>query len=137
MIQSADGMIATALNALSLRQRLVANNIANIDTPGFKASDVDFEAQLRSAIRTKIDQVGSGLTRTRPRHLDVNGGVGASLAPRVVTDNGGSMRVDRNNVDIDQQMIKLSESAITYSALAQLAASRYSLLESIVTDGRR
>ncbi len=137
MIQSADGMIATALNALSLRQRLIANNIANIDTPGFKASDVDFEAQLRSAIRTRLDQGGSGLTRTRPRHLDVNGGVGASLDPRVVADNGGSMRVDRNNVDIDQQMIKLSESAITYSALAQLAASRYSLLESIVTDGRR
>ncbi len=125
------------MNALSLRQRLVANNLANIDTPGFKASDVDFEGQLRSAIRARLDHGGSGLTRTRPRHLDENGGIGGGLGFRVVVDNDGSLREDKNNVDIDQQMIKLSESAITYSALAQLAASRYSLMESIVTDGRR
>jgi flagellar basal-body rod protein FlgB len=126
-----DQLIARALSGLAARQQVVANNVANVDTPGFKGSQVEFESALRSAMGR-----GDGLEMTKVDHT-----VGADEDPRaflrVSTDSGLSRRADGNSVDIDQQMEQLAEANITYNGLAQVMSGRLQLLRSVINDGRR
>ena len=128
-----DRVIHAALNGLSARQRVAADNIANVDTPGFAASRVEFEQVLRSAVgqgdESGLLPIGDGPTATASRDPLVG-------QPQVVAAEG-VRRHDGNNVDIDQEMVRLADTNITYNALAQLTAGRLQLLRTIVNDGRR
>ncbi len=130
-------VLQAALSGLAARQRAISDNVANIDTPGFKASRVEFEEALKSAM---------GREDGRPRVLMLtkveNGlpsapGDPADLKAQAFISNDTSRRLYGNNVDIDQEMVKLAETNLTYNALAQLTNSRLSLLRTIVNDGRR
>ena len=114
---SIDQVMGRALNGLALRQRVIANNVANVDTPGFKSSEVRFEQLLAQAAQR-------GLPGNAPE-------------AEVVTNTDTSLRDDGNNVDIEQQMLHLSETAITYIALSRLETSRLSLLKTVATEGKR
>lgn len=127
-----DGAIRAALNGLAARQRVAADNIANVDTPGFAAARVEFEAQLKAALgkadgngRSPIDELLGGRPADPSR-----------VEPQVVTTRG-TRRGDGNNVDVDQEMVQLAATNITYNALAQLTASRFQMLRNVVSDGRR
>ena len=100
----------TALNLQAHRQQLIASNIANADTPHYKARDLDFKASLQGAL-------GGGslnLLRTDARHLPVaNGGpAGARLAYRTETQSS----VDGNTVDMDVERAAFAENAVQYEA---------------------
>ncbi len=128
-----DRVLQAALTGLASRQRVIADNVANVDTPGFKASAVQFEALLRKA-------AGGGDSF---RLLSVPGAVDAppadprTVAPQVVTLADTSLRADGNNVDLDQQMVQLAETNITYNAVAQLTGARLQLLRTVINEGRR
>jgi flagellar basal-body rod protein FlgB len=128
---SSDRLIHAALTGLSARQRVIADNVANVDTPGFKASRVEFEAALKRAqgadesIRL-LGYRGSGQYQADP----------GSLAPTVVTDMS-TRREDGNNVDVDQQMLEMAETNITYNALANLTTARFGILRTVINEGRR
>ncbi len=111
---SPDALLRSALNALALRQRTLADNIANADTPGFKSSDVRFEQLLSRAMRGQTKAVSPA--RTNVQHL--GGSARGPVEGEVVTSQNTTLRNDGNNVDIDQQMVRLAETAITYSARA-------------------
>lgn len=132
-----DQLLRTALSGLAARQRVISDNVANVDTPGFKASRVHFEQALQSAMSRDDD---------RPRVLmlaNVNGSVAQpddpelAVKPRIVASLDTSHRADGNNVDIDREMVELAETNLTYNALAQIASSRLQLLRSVINDGRR
>lgn len=112
---SPDGALRSALDALTLRQRVIAANIANADTPGFKASEVRFEDLLVQALR-------QGRT---------------DVQPEIATRADTSLRADGNNVDVEEQMLALSETALTFTALSRLAGARLALLRSAISEGRR
>jgi flagellar basal-body rod protein FlgB len=118
-----DRLIQTALGALSLRQRVITDNVANASTPGFKASAVEFERALQRALTQR----------------DAGADVGSAdaVTPKVVTDMLTTRGVDGNNVDIDQQMVDLAQTNITYNALAQLEAARLRVLRSVISEGPR
>ena len=81
---------------------------------------------------------GLGLTRSSGNHLALSGGAtndGASA--EVVTDTSTTLRADGNNVDIEQQMLHLSETVINYQALARLASQRLAFMRTAVNEGRR
>ena len=125
-------VLRRALDGLALRQQVISNNIANLDTPGFKASEVVFESVLREQLeRTRPE--GFRLVTTHPRHLEGSGG--QTGQPVVVTVNGAA-RPDGNTVDIDREMARLAETQIAYGAATRLVSAKLSLLRSIVTDGR-
>ncbi len=125
----------TALDGLSLRQQVTGNNIANIDTPGFKSAEVDFETQLRRAM---AQSSALALATTNPAHLTATGGLAGSIdGPVVSTSNNLSMRNDGNNVDIDREMARLAETSIMYDALAQQMSAKLALLKTIISEGRR
>ena len=110
-----DNALRYALNGLLTRQQVTAGNVANVDTPGFKASDVNFEANLRRAL-SRTASAGD-LERTDHLHLSASGRADAIGNPvEVVTNEETTMRNDGNNVDIDREMVKLAETTIQYSA---------------------
>lgn len=90
--------ISRALDASALRQNVIANNIANVDTPNYKRSEVRFEQFLQQ----ELDAYKTSFTgrRTDPRHLFI-GRSGQPVLPQIHVDQRTSMNNNNNNVDID------------------------------------
>ncbi len=139
-----DKALTVALNGLASRHRAISNNLANVDTPGFKASEVRFEEQLQNAIARDQQQSSTQPllmpASNDPRHFVIEGSEAAnveSVQPMVVRQNGQAVRVDGNNVDIDKEMVELAEATIAYNSLVQLVAARLSMARYAVNEGRR
>lgn len=126
--------VSAALDGLSLRQRVTSNNIANIDTPNFKAQYVTFEEQLQRALKNNDAEAGLPLKTTEAGHIKFQARPGSNLIE--VGRNASDLRNDGNNVDIDLEMTTLAETTMRYQALAQLTASKFGLLKNIVRGGR-
>ena len=122
--------LSAALDGLSLRQRITSDNIANVDTPGYKAQFVKFEEQLQMAINNEPDGLGLPLTTTNSGHLPFNAVPATNLIE--VGQNENDLRNDANNVDIDLEMTTLAETTLRYQSLAQLATNKLSFLRNIV-----
>jgi flagellar basal-body rod protein FlgB len=116
----ADAYLRAAMSGLAARQRTIANNVANVDTPGFKASEVRFENVLNSAI-----------TRARPGAPPNQTNLDAA-ARRTSLVNGTTSRADGNNIDIDREMEMLSEANLNYSALTQAMSTRLGILRAVI-----
>ncbi|GII05972.1 flagellar basal body rod protein FlgB [Planobispora takensis] len=106
--------VRVALKGLSQRQRVIADNIANIETPGFLAGRVQFEDALRTA-------VSSG---SSPQ--DVAPSVGRSLEP--TRENG-------NNVNLDHETLSHMDTVLRYQTMLKALDSKYSLLRSVIKGG--
>jgi len=119
------------LDAAALRQQAIANNIANVNTPGYKKQDVAFEDEFKRAVDNKYN---ARLRQTHPRHLP--GAASASVDIKLNTLNSTSMRYDGNNVDVDEEMSKLAENSIRFNAMAQLLGGRFNSLRMVI-EGRR
>jgi flagellar basal-body rod protein FlgB len=123
------------LNGLARRQRAIANNIANVDTPGFKASEVRFEDQLAAALQRRDSDLP--LQRTAAGHLTTEAASVADVQPVEQTVDSLTYRNDGNNVDIDAQMSALAETQLLFAAVSQATGRRIGHLRSIITEGRR
>ncbi len=111
-----------ALGAAGKRQEVLANNLANVNTPGYKRLDVEFDGMLAKA----VDAARAG-DRSQ---LD-------ALRPGVSTDDQVAVRADGNSVDVDQEMAFLAENNIRYNALVQLTQKKIEGLKYVISDGRR
>ncbi|MCW2921949.1 MAG: flagellar basal-body rod protein FlgB [Thermoleophilia bacterium] len=111
-----------ALGAAGKRQEVLANNLANVNTPGYKRLDVEFDGMLAKA----VDAARAGDSRS----LD-------ELRPGVNTDDSVAVRADGNSVDVDQEMAFLAENNIRYNALVQLSQKKLETLKYVISDGRR
>ncbi len=135
MIQSITGsaqayVLEKALSASSLRQKTISNNIANVNTPKFKRSEVLFEDILQQKMSgsQQLD-----LAKTNEKHISTQS---QALAPtmRMVADN--SFRTDGNNVDIDIEMANMAKNSIYYDSLAQQLSRYFTTLKSVIKEGR-
>jgi flagellar basal-body rod protein FlgB len=115
-----DAYLQAAMSGLAARQRTIANNVANVDTPGFKASEVRFEDVLETATR-----------RAKPGASLDQGALDAAARASTPLD-ATSVRADGNNVDIDQQMELLGETNLNYSALTQVMSTRLGILRGVI-----
>ena len=127
-------ILSYALDGLSVRQKAIANNVANVDTPGYKAERVQFEDQLQAAIRNGGSEGGLPLQTTNARHL----GHTAPFEPKgiTITQQNNSMRNDGNSVDIDLEMTQLAETTVRFQALSQLTGMKISLLKNVIRESR-
>jgi flagellar basal-body rod protein FlgB len=107
------------LAGLGRRQGAIANNIANIDTPGFQRQDVTFETELQRAFGRQSGQ----LATTDSRHIATPNARSGQLGidPQQLLT---SSRLDANTVDIDQQMILLAETQMQYQAASQILSRK-------------
>ncbi|MFK5882429.1 MAG: flagellar basal body rod protein FlgB [Sulfurospirillum sp.] len=118
-ISRAHSLLADGLNARSLRQELIASNIANIDTPNYKARDIDFETQLANKAK-EVFQANSSkklrMAETNSAHLSGFSDISDEKATIYLRD-GQTQRNDGNTVDLDIETTELSKNAVMYSAL--------------------
>jgi len=106
-----DAALQQGMAGAGLRQQLLANNLANVNTAGFKRSDVDFQSTLASALSSgRPDSAVGSLT----------------FQPQV--DNVTSMRADGNNVSADQELSEMTANAVQYEALAAVQKARFGWL---------
>ncbi|GGC92335.1 flagellar basal body rod protein FlgB [Undibacterium terreum] len=107
----------TALSIRGERQQLIASNIANADTPNYKAKDIDFTSALNNALgrsnASNGSQVPEALTKTSPQHLDIKGSAAAGLPLYRGTVQGA---VDGNTVDMDVEQNQFTDNALRYEA---------------------
>ncbi|KON80262.1 flagellar basal body rod protein FlgB [Azoarcus sp. PA01] len=102
----------TALNVQARRQQLLASNIANADTPNYKARDVDFAAALKGAIGARSGPLA--LSGTSARHLSAE--QGTLLEPHVGYRSEFQASVDGNTVNMDVERAAFAENSLQYEA---------------------
>jgi len=119
--------LTAALDTAALRQRTIAHNIANLNTPGFKRYQVSFPQALQKA-------QGLPLRRTDLRHLPAAAAAGQPLVTR---DESTGMRADGNNVDIDREMVELAQNGLDYQFAARQVSGRLAMLSYVINEGRR
>ncbi len=142
-----------ALELRSKRNALLASNIANVDTPGYKARDLDFRKLMKGYMKDlEVEaraQKGHGIesapvialdqkepaellpSATNPRHLTRL----PETEPRGLMVS--SERGVPNNVDLDEQMSRLSENNLQYQAAIQMLVKKFEMLREAVTEGGR
>lgn len=133
-----DQTLATATRALNLRARrheLIISNLANADTPGYKAFDLEMKAAIAA-------QAGEGptahLAQTHPVHIPVGPSRNDHLRPYLVRSaDPNNMRGDGNTVNMEREMANLAENQLMYKASAQIVAKKFQSLKSVIQGGRR
>ncbi len=110
MIESVAANLESYLTLLSVRQKLVASNIANADTPGYRTKDVSFDSELRAAA--------------------------GELGPQVFEPTGLYMKNDGNNVSIDRESRLLAENALRFNVAANLIRSELRQVRAAIDEGR-
>ncbi|ASS77210.1 flagellar basal body rod protein FlgB [Tumebacillus algifaecis] len=130
---SAITLLERSLDAASLRQKVISNNLANINTPNFKRSDVSFEHTLQQVLQGKV----LGGRRTDERHMQIGTSSFSEVQPKTVTDTSTTMRLDGNNVDIDVEMTNLAENQILFNAVTQRINGKFATLKYAISEGKR
>lgn len=115
--------LSKSLDAASLRQRTIANNIANVQTPGYKRKYVQFEEQLKAAINSgSKHKVRETLSR---------------LTPSEQLDTASPCKPDGNNVNIDAEIADLAKVSLKYRAASVLLEGKIAMLRAAITEGKR
>jgi len=102
------------MDLLSARQKLVAANIANADTPGYKTRDLDFQSEFQRAALPGTD----------------------AAPPSAVEVPGLKVKNDGNNVSVDREARLLAENALRFHMASELMRSELRMLHSAVTEGK-
>lgn len=107
-------LIERALDIRAFYHRVIAGNLANVDTPNYKEKDIDFKAELEKRM----------------------GGAG-NIEVREKTDFDGLAAIDGNTVNIENQLVKLTENQMMFHSLIQVATKKISLMRYLISEGRR
>ena len=121
------------LSAANLRHEVIADNLANINTPNFKRSEVVFEELLAKELYGDDDKGKLQLVRTHDKHLPFKKFERAQAY--VERDDTTSMRVDNNNVDVDMEMASLAKNQLYYNALARQLSGHIGRIRSVMQGG--
>ncbi len=118
-------LLTKAADASWKRESVITNNIANVDTPGYKRKDLDFEGVLTEELgRCKHSSLDSKVSE-----LDLS-----RLNPNVYTDSSNySYREDGNNVDIDTENVELASEQIKYEGLTSSINSQFERMKSVIS----
>jgi len=114
------GVHQAALSARGQRSTVLASNIANADTPGFQARDLDFKAALSQALGAEASSTGGawsrGMLRTSARHLSAGESAGGGATGALVYRTVSQASIDNNTVDINVERAQIADNAMRYEA---------------------
>ena len=116
-----------------MRQEVIASNIANAETPGYKAKRLDFEEALARAL-----DVDGELTMkvNDQKHFNVGGGGFKNLKPDVYEDPNGIVSENGNTVDVQDEMIRQADNQLMYDTLVQLMNKKLGIKKYIINSER-
>jgi flagellar basal-body rod protein FlgB len=131
-------LVQRSLDSAALSHKVIADNIANVDTPGFKRSEVQFSEKLKQAFEARSQEPQHlAALRTQAGHLDFEPAADVdSVQPEISTDRSTSLRNDGNNVDIDREISLLAQNTVWYNTLAQISQQQFSALRSAIREGK-
>lgn len=127
-------LLGLAMDRSAVKHSVISNNIANVNTPGYKRKTVSFQKELETLLE-KREQ--GEIKQANKKHLPLNFGLDSAPAVIVSEEGNTSLRNDGNNVDIDMELAELAENNIYFNSLAQLLTSQLALLRNSVSEGRR
>lgn len=107
-------LIEKALSLRSLYHRLISGNIANANTPGYRAKTIDFQSEMKRNVK-RLEDV---------RILEAEGA-------------GGLSQPDGNTVEMEREVANLLENSLMYNAIVQILVKKFSLMKYIINEGRR
>ncbi|MDN3513482.1 MAG: flagellar basal body rod protein FlgB [Candidatus Brocadia sp.] len=114
-------LLEKMLDVSALKHKVIANNIANINTPGYKKMEVSFAGQLEKTIKdTSVNKIDK-------------------MQPKIVISKDGTdgaVRNDGNNVDMDKEVASLMKNTLSYNIYTQLLAKKMELLKSAIENSR-
>jgi len=123
-------------SALAKRFEAVANNIANVNTPGYKRQEVTFEEDLRSAIGTRKTSNKLEMETTEKNHFGNSGNNSLeNFQVNESTVEDSSYRLDGNNVDPEIEMAKLAETRMAYQGIMKIMARRVEMIRTAMNGG--
>lgn len=122
-------VLQAGLTGLSHRQRALAENVANADTPNYKRFEVSYEAQLQAAVEGSH---AGDLAVTHPGHMALGPQSVGGFQPELRRVEDSTLRNDGNNVDIDVEMTRLAQTSMTYSAVADLMKRKMQGLKDVI-----
>lgn len=123
-------VLEQGLDTAALRQQVISNNIANVNTPGFKRSYVTFETELREVLSREKGKLEA--RRTHPKHIHFGRMDLSKTGGQVVIEDYTLYRNDENNVDVDAEMTDLAKNTIMYEALATRIGGKFKLLKRVI-----
>ena len=127
------GMLKNAMDGSGSAHSVSANNIANVNTPNFRRADVSFKEALAATEATPGDPDDLPLITASDRHITDGGPQDAQpFAISTTVDDSTQMRVDGSNVDVDQEMAKLSLNSAYAQTMGQLLQNQYSRLRQAI-----
>ena len=133
MFENYVGLTGKVLDLRLQRQNLVASNIANINTPGYKEKSLEFEGELQKALG--LDAKGN-MTKTSKMHIPTafdagtfNGKFLSNFEPRVVHGE--------NAVDMDKEMVTMAKNTLQYNALTQVISKSFEGMNKVIQSGAR
>jgi flagellar basal-body rod protein FlgB len=109
------GFLERALNIRGFYHKVLASNIANVETPGYKERDIDFVAELERSVKGNTSDI------------DV----------REKSNPSGIDGIDGNSVNMEDQIVKLSENTMMFNAFVQLINKKFSMMRYVINEGRR
>lgn len=118
--------LASSLDFRQMRQELISSNIANGETPGFKAKRISFEDALARALNVDGQQ---NLNVEDSRHFNVGNGGFSNLEPEIYDEVNGIVNNNGNNVDRDGEMARMAENKILYDASVQLLNKKLGMMK--------
>lgn len=124
-------ILEKSLNASWYRNEVISQNIANIDTPNYKRKEVAFEEYM-SDYNNSIEG-----KRTDERHMIIGKRNYNNVEPVMKVDNEKlEMRIDGNNVDIDNEMALMAQNSLKYNVLIDRISSKFNSIRNVIKEGR-
>jgi len=125
-------LLAHALDFRVKRQGVIAANLANIDTPGYRPKDLKFDDVLRRA----ADQNPISLKRTHPKHIQGAGGYIKRVGRFPLVEQVEGFMGDKE-LDLDLEMAKMAKNNLLYEATVQMLSKKFEKLKMVIEEGRR
>ena len=130
-LEQSMSVLSQAMNLRTQRHQVLASNIANADTPNYKARDFSFEGAMRNAMAGNSNAGGVSLARTAAGHMDG----GNSSGPAVLKYRGDvQSAADGNTVDMDVERSNITENALQYQILTQLIGDKFKGMRSAMAS---
>ncbi len=132
MFDKTVSFLSKALDVMSLRHQIISSNVANQDTPNYKATDIKFHEELESALKAN----GTiAIQKTDPKHM-APGDPYAPVAAGNIFMRPDGAGYDGNNVNAELEMAYMARNTIMYNAAAQIVSGKLKALSSAIKDAR-
>ncbi|GAA0365012.1 flagellar basal body rod protein FlgB [Bacillus horti] len=122
-----------AMNAATLTQKTISSNIANVDTPNYKAKEVAFQSELKKAMDS---QAHLRAHKTNEQHISFSTEAQQTIQPKIRVQTNTLFNHNGNNVDLDYEMAQLAKNQLYYDAVKERLNGHLNSLRTVITEGR-